>query len=1324
MSDLDAAAFSDFYAAIHGYAPFPWQQDLADRLLQGHPWPDAVDVPTGLGKTSLIDIAVFAAAAGAPAARRRVFFVVDRRLVVDEAFDHATALSEALNAPQSYGPTVCRVAQALRQPTAPDPVIETTRMRGGTTWSWRWVERPDRHAVVVGTVDQIGSRLLMRGYGVGANLAPIDAALVGTDSLILVDEAHLAPTMLRTITAATSPDGDRLSTPLVVPLSATVPTYPDATIHTTTQADLDHPVARARLRAPRHLHLIVPKTRPNTSSATMVTQLAGWSHALAHGQESGRVVLTVCNTVARARAVFDALAQRGVTEDNRVLLTGRTRPLDRDHTIAASYHRFRLGSRSYAPGVPFHVVATQTVEVGANIDADALVTESASLTALTQRLGRLGRAPDQRPRPSTLFPAVVIHDATTGDDDPIYGPARAATWKMLTEHAPQPALVPTAKTPFDPANLPQGMPVSPVALARLRDRLSAEQRHKLAGPQARPAILTKPTVDAWTRTAPRPHPDPPVAPYLHGLDTGEADIQLLWRADLTDTDLETGKELLRFVPPVDEEMLPLPLPALRRWASGSQTQASEVADVEGDTHTDTPQTDQAPTVLRYRGRDDIEAIPLTQVQPGDTIAVPAHWGGCDAYGWAPTSTTPVTDLADLASRRQRPLVRLHPRLLTLLDHHLDIEQPPEAAQTLPRLRGHLNELLTLLPEPDEQEQPPPQPSDYTEALTPFTTLDSHLPAATRPGRLLANLAHLAHADRITTTALPTSDTQPPTVLLALRSGGQASDEDTTSSSTAPTPLTLETHQDDVARQAADFARNLGLEPPLVHAVWLAARYHDEGKRDPRFQAMLHGLPPAALAQAPVLAKSGLNPTDRRAHEQALRQSGYPPGMRHEALSTRIAACYLTQANYAVDTDLVLHLIAAHHGHARPLIPAVADPAPVTITLPEGTTLDSTTGPDWQAPTRFTHLNHTYGPWKLALLETIVRLADIWCSAGHPVTTAAHPHIPHTHTTPTPPTSPPSHTVELPALDGRDPLGFLTSLGLLRLLTTESTLDARLSFNPATATAQLTSPLPDTEAIATELTTLLASIGDDQLLIAMPSAWPPHAPRGKDPLRVTPEEFPDLINRTHNLSERATHEWLAAIATDLTTDTTGRCALTPFMAPAGKQQVATFFAKPLHALRDDPARLHQALTTWRRLDNFTGEYFDHRAIRTAGDLPTGESTPAGVPGPTWLATQALPLTRLTSHGSSPLATLWHRLGGRRIMVWPVWRSPLDLAAVQVLVEHPALRPTPHDAVARPEPSVPRDRIAPLGVITMAAAERRSVPGSKSAGPLTPIPLHIT
>jgi CRISPR-associated endonuclease/helicase Cas3 len=200
---LTAADFSAFCQQAHGYRPFPWQQDLAGLLLDGGRWPDMVDVPTGLGKTSLIDIAVFAAAARPRASWRRVFFVVDRRLVVDEAFEHAKRLQKALHT--GAGGICAWVAGVLRQDgdDPNTPVLEVTRMRGGLTWSWRWLDRPDRHAVVVGTIDQVGSRLLFRGYGVGEQLRPIDAALTGRDSLIIVDEAHLAGPFTQTLRDAT-----------------------------------------------------------------------------------------------------------------------------------------------------------------------------------------------------------------------------------------------------------------------------------------------------------------------------------------------------------------------------------------------------------------------------------------------------------------------------------------------------------------------------------------------------------------------------------------------------------------------------------------------------------------------------------------------------------------------------------------------------------------------------------------------------------------------------------------------------------------------------------------------------------------------------------------------------------------------------------------------------------------------------------------------------------------------------------------------------------------------------------------------------------------
>jgi CRISPR-associated endonuclease/helicase Cas3 len=59
---------------------------------------------------------------------------------------------------------------------------------------------------------------------------------------------------------------------------------------------------------------------------------------------------------------------------------------------------------------------------------------------------------------------------------------------------------------------------------------------------------------------------------------------------------------------------------------------------------------------------------------------------------------------------------------------------------------------------------------------------------------------------------------------------------------------------------------------------------------------------------------------------------------------------------------------------------VVDDDPVRVTV-EGVGEWSTEETvDWYGPQRFVQLNQRYGRWGLALLETIVRLADIWCSA--------------------------------------------------------------------------------------------------------------------------------------------------------------------------------------------------------------------------------------------------------------------------------------------------------------------------------------------------------
>jgi len=100
---LSPGDFAPFYQQVHGDQPFPWQSDLARQVLSERSWPQLIDVPTGMGKTALLDIAVFAAAAtsgevgACRLGRRRIFFVVDRRIVVDEAYDRAVLLSKALD---------------------------------------------------------------------------------------------------------------------------------------------------------------------------------------------------------------------------------------------------------------------------------------------------------------------------------------------------------------------------------------------------------------------------------------------------------------------------------------------------------------------------------------------------------------------------------------------------------------------------------------------------------------------------------------------------------------------------------------------------------------------------------------------------------------------------------------------------------------------------------------------------------------------------------------------------------------------------------------------------------------------------------------------------------------------------------------------------------------------------------------------------------------------------------------------------------------------------------------------------------------------------
>lgn len=967
-------SFADFYQAVHGFEPFPWQIGLSDRVVDGD-WPTNIDVPTGLGKTSVLDIAVhrlareLATGVTPRRAHTRIAFVVDRRLIVDAAHGHIASLTQALK--DGATPVTRAVADALMSMSGAAP-LTAQRMRGGLSWSSRWVRSPAQPMVLLGTVDQIGSRLLFRGYGTSHRMAPIDAGLLGSDTLLLLDEAHLSQAFAETAAslAARQSRSDRDPHPerplTIVEMTAT-PSWGSETL--ISDADLDHEAAATRLTAAKNTQLVdVPSAKSPSKSVdhigdvlTMLARDAIETHSL-----PGPVVLVVANTVNAARRAFDTLQQASV---DAALVVGRARGIDRARQLDSWFRRVSAGRDRSDSQTPFVVVATQTIEVGVDIDADVLVTEVAPIDSLIQRFGRVDRLGHLGE--STSY--VVRVPSRLKGDPPPYGAASESTWDWLdgfvyetAEATPKKMVQPTDAS-FDFGTM------------TIRDRLDESgDVDSLRAPTSRPPVVIAPVIECWRRTAPVPEPDEHVAPYLHGVGRGAESVTLLWRCDLPDA--AGVAEPFELRPPVrSHETVELSMSMARAFLAG--VAHADRTDVEAVTPEHQRVPDQVGAGALVRRADGW--VPLSSprdLRPGDVVAVPTSFGGHDEWAFTGSSTdarvVPVTDVADLP-----------------VDEH-DVGQ---VALRLDRrvLAGYLGRSLNeaesdLLDAAISVDLLPADRRDHARALV--AELLAGLDPADGYGRplqlLLRALADTAvSALRIEGVAdIDGADDR--RIVAQLRGPGtvasDVSDEDDVSTSINPMArVTLDAHLRSVGERGQEFAERVGLRAELVTAIELAGRFHDLGKADPRFQATLRGGPQwLAEAHGPeasdLLAKS----CDIGRHDRSAvrRESAWPPGYRHEAVSLALVQQAELGVFQGVDRELVEHLVAAHHGHARPLFPARLDECPVDVDVVfDGVSFTGSSNgshPGWSHPARFDRLCERYGEWGLAHLEAVLRLADI------------------------------------------------------------------------------------------------------------------------------------------------------------------------------------------------------------------------------------------------------------------------------------------------------------------------------------------------------------
>ncbi|GMW06813.1 MAG: type I-U CRISPR-associated helicase/endonuclease Cas3 [Gammaproteobacteria bacterium] len=914
MPSSPILCFEDFdmlYRALTGHdGACRWQHRLFADIEAGR-FPAGIELATGLGKTSII--ALWVLALGRALGRsshvvpRRLVYVVDRRVVVDQASEFAEQVCERLElAAEDEEHALHEIATALKNGGCTSSVVEVSTLRGQRALDTRWRDDPTRPAIIVGTVDMIGSRLFFSAYGrVGPWGRALEAGLLGQDCLLVLDEAHLCSPFATTLTAIERRVGT-LAPFAVVRMGATMepvrdllrrtpglPEEPttrrvfqlldDATVidgHSWPKETDDQKVSD-RLNAKKKLEV-----EELDANRGVGAQLAGWAIEKSRA-DTGAVIGVVVNTVAEVRKCAAALRHGGVPDEQIVTLTGSMRGWDRDDVVKGdSYARFKSQrDRNVVFDAPLFLVATSCVEVGADIDCDHLGVEACAADSLIQRLGRVNRL-----GASTRDVTVKLVGDKKGTD-----PAGKVFARVQTLAADGQEL--------------QGAPAT--FPTRLRDGLDDAEARGLFDVRVPPPALTSAVLDDFAMTSkhPRAGARPDVGRWLHGsVEDSSLYVEIAWRWELD-----------RVTEPEDAERLVAAFPiGARETARCPLYEAVDLLKaVRGRSVEDDALGARVLLVTRYGETTKFRLRNLPTDDDGElraalhdaTVVLPTSAGGYDDRFVDPAWKEAVSDIAEQAqpsSRAQRRRLWIDAGKVTATSANdsepQQIEPDTDAEDLLSEVEYVADELLG----------------------TGWRLVEA---AGTGKRGVI-----VAREDR--------------------RALEEAEDDD--GSLGFQNDVLLTQHLGDARTKATELCQRLSLPTELRDTVIEAAGQHDLGKDRPWWQRAVGRI------EKPAVAKS-----DHARFDHTINR-----GYRHELGSVADLGDGQVTLPITVDRELCLHLVAAHHGHARPgfrveaMGPVVTDEAKRVLS---------------ETPTRFAKLQAQHGWWSLAWIEALVKAADVLAS---------------------------------------------------------------------------------------------------------------------------------------------------------------------------------------------------------------------------------------------------------------------------------------------------------------------------------------------------------